>query len=312
VNAVPWNRKWPEAAGAVRAVIADGTLKPGDPAPSAAALGRATGFGKVTCRKALNTLIGNGILVPGTSLNGRARVAGPDPGAPAAGAARELCAALAARRHAAGLGQAGLASITGYSVTAIAHAETGRTWQARRFWKQADKALAADGELLSLYDAIRAGRIMTDPKHITAAGIVRAQIADGTLKPGDAAPSGMALARLTGFSPPTCRKALRRLVADGVLVPGPGPGTRPRIRNAPASEAGKDRMPGFDLPDERLKGACDAAALLYGAREALRIDDGMAVRLDALRSGIASALTVRGVLAEPPGDGGVAGLARPG
>jgi hypothetical protein len=49
-----------------------------------------------------------------------------------------------------------LSALTGYSVTAIGHAETGRLWQSREFWEKADLALAAAGELTSLYDAYRA------------------------------------------------------------------------------------------------------------------------------------------------------------
>ena len=64
-------------------------------------------------------------------------------------------------------------------------------------------------------------------RHVQAAAIIRAQIADGTLKPGQAAPSGAQLARLTGFCALTCRRALRDLVADGTLVPGASPNARP-------------------------------------------------------------------------------------
>ena len=46
--------------------------------------------------------------------------------------------------------------MTGYSVTTIGHAETGRLWQARQFWVKADLALAAGGELTRLHDAYRA------------------------------------------------------------------------------------------------------------------------------------------------------------
>ncbi len=47
--------------------------------------------------------------------------------------------------------------------------------------------------------------------------------------PGEPAPSGAALARMTGYSTLTCRKALGRLIKDGVLVPGTSPGARPRV-----------------------------------------------------------------------------------
>jgi Bacterial regulatory proteins, gntR family/Helix-turn-helix domain len=151
--------KYLRVAAVIRRQIADGTLRPGQPAPSGAELSRAFGFSTLTCRKALRALIADGLLVPGPSPNARPRVA--DPRAPdrerdLADAARALSAGLAARRHAAGLTQAELAALAGVSVTTVGHAETGRTWQSRRFWERADSALRAAGDLLRLHDAYRA------------------------------------------------------------------------------------------------------------------------------------------------------------
>jgi hypothetical protein len=67
------------------------------------------------------------------------------------------------------------------------------------------------------------------PKYQRVAANIRAQIADGMLIPGQPAPSGAALSRITGYSALTCRKALRILVRDGVLVPGTSPNARPRV-----------------------------------------------------------------------------------
>ena len=151
--------KYLRVAAVIRRQIADGTLRPGQPAPSGAELSRVFGFSTLTCRKALRALIAEGLLVPGPSANARPRVA--DPQAPdlerdLADAARALSAGLAARRHAAGLTQAELAALAGVSVTTVGHAETGRTWQSRRFWERADAALRAAGDLLRLHDAYRA------------------------------------------------------------------------------------------------------------------------------------------------------------
>jgi Bacterial regulatory proteins, gntR family/Helix-turn-helix domain len=151
--------KYQRVAAQIRRQIADGTLRPGQPAPSGAELSRAFGFSTLTCRKALRALIAEGLLVPGPSPNARPRVA--DPQAPdlerdLADAARALSAGLAGRRHAAGLTQAELAALAGVSVTTVGHAETGRTWQSRRFWERADSALRAAGDLLRLHDAFRA------------------------------------------------------------------------------------------------------------------------------------------------------------
>jgi DNA-binding transcriptional regulator YhcF (GntR family) len=168
--------KYLRVAAAIRRQIADGSLRPGQPAPSGAELSRAFGFSTLTCRKALRALITEGLLVPGPSSNARPRVA--DPQAPdlerdLADATRALSAGLAARRHAAGLTQAELAALAGVSVTTVGHAETGRTWQSRRFWERADTALRAAGDLLRLHDAYRAASSPTAshtrPVHAPAA-----------------------------------------------------------------------------------------------------------------------------------------------
>ena len=66
-------------------------------------------------------------------------------------------------------------------------------------------------------------------KYARVAAIVRAKVEGGELLPGGLVPSGAALARQTGYSVLTCRRALRVLIADGVLVPGASPGARPRV-----------------------------------------------------------------------------------
>src|ERR1700744_5083590 len=78
------------------------------------------------------------------------------------------------------------------------------------------------------------------PKYLRVAAAVRGQIADGTLRPGQPAPSGAALARITGYSTLTCRKALRALVADGVLTPRPSRNARPRVAGPAQPPAERD------------------------------------------------------------------------
>jgi len=147
--------KYAQVAAIVRVQVTDGTLKPGQAAPSGAALARLTGFSVLTCRRGLRALVTEGTLTQGASRNARPRVAAPaPPGDGDAGAA--LSRALAALRRAAGLTQPGLAALTGYSVTTVGHAETGRLWQARAFWEKADLVLAAEGELTRRHDAYRA------------------------------------------------------------------------------------------------------------------------------------------------------------
>jgi DNA-binding XRE family transcriptional regulator len=130
-------------AGIVRGMITDGTLKPGAPAPSGAALARETGYSTLTCRAALETLVKDGTLARGVSPTARLRVAQP-PGSGAVDAEAlrvALSKALAARRRAAGMTQPELAVKLGVSLTTVGHAETGRLWQARDFWLLADQEL---------------------------------------------------------------------------------------------------------------------------------------------------------------------------
>jgi transcriptional regulator with XRE-family HTH domain len=183
--------KYARVAEDVRAQIADGTLRPGQPAPSGAALSRVTGFSTLTCRKALRMLIADGALIPGPSRNARPRVAGP-PQPPVerdlAAAARALAAGLAGRRRAKGLTQPELARRVGVSVTTVGHAETGRLWQSRQFWERADAILGAGGALLRLHDAYRAAAATgtADNRQGAAAAVVVSRAAAA----GHARPAG--------------------------------------------------------------------------------------------------------------------------
>ena len=138
--------------------VADGVLAPGALAPSGAALSKMTGYSVMTCRRALRTLVKDGILAQGASPSARPRVPGPG-GHTLTDAKCALSTALAERRRAAGLTQPQLAQLIGVSITRVGHAETGRLWQSRPFWEYADKALNADGELLRLHDAYRAAEV---------------------------------------------------------------------------------------------------------------------------------------------------------
>lgn len=151
--------KYRLVADRLREEVAAGIFAPGQAVPSGAALARVTGYSAITCRRAVSTLINEGVLIPGASSNARPRVpsAASTPGDQAsADAARALSASLAARRRTAGLTQPELAARIGVSVTTVGHAETGRLWQSRRFWEHADKVMDAGGELLAMHDAYQA------------------------------------------------------------------------------------------------------------------------------------------------------------
>ena len=70
---------------------------------------------------------------------------------------------------------------------------------------------------------------MSPAKHEQAAALVRRQVTSGTLPPGAPAPSGAQLARITGYSVVTCRRALRTLVTEGTLTAGASRNARPRV-----------------------------------------------------------------------------------
>jgi hypothetical protein len=219
--------KYARVAAAIRRQIADGTLRPGQPAPSGAELSRATGFSTLTCRKGLRTLIADDILVPGPSPNARPRVADPyarGDERDLADATRALSAGLAGARRGAGLTQVELAALAGVSVTTVGHAETGRTWQSRRFWERADTALCAAGALLRLHDAYRAAgsahqeqRSHADPTERTVAlprpATAPPAVADAPVVPAQAAPSRIMIVwtdgTVTTVHPPSASQAPR-------------------------------------------------------------------------------------------------------
>ena len=179
-----------EVAALVRGMIADGTLLPGAQAPSRAELARKTGYHPTTCTAALAALLADRVLVRGASRNARLRV--PVDSTDRGGWV-PLSAALSARRRASGMTQQNLADQLGVHVTTVGHAETGRLWQARRFWQGADAVLGANGDLLRMYDQQRAadGRAAEEPPEppepsplpvsitVTAAGVAIAW-PDGT------------------------------------------------------------------------------------------------------------------------------------
>ena len=139
----------------VRAMIADGTLKPGAAAPSAERLARETGAGRFACRAALRALAGAGDLEPGPSPGARMRVPCGREAQDAGAAARaRLAASLRTRRKDAGMTQEDLAGRLGVSVTTVGHAETGRMWHSRGFWLRAGILLGDGGDLLRQYDAL--------------------------------------------------------------------------------------------------------------------------------------------------------------
>ncbi len=140
----------------IRAQVEDGTLRPGQPAPSRWELVRATGYSDYTCGRALRELVAAGVLVPGPSPQSRhrVRVAAASTEVPSvADAVAALSERLARGRNELGLTQSQLADQMRCSHRSVAHAETQRIWQARRFWARADTAIGTRGDLLALHDA---------------------------------------------------------------------------------------------------------------------------------------------------------------
>jgi DNA-binding transcriptional regulator YhcF (GntR family) len=79
-------------------------------------------------------------------------------------------------------------------------------------------------------------QVVNLPKYQQAAALVREQVVDGVLAPGAPAPSAAALARITGYSALTCRRALRALVADGTLAEGATQAARLRVPGASSGQ----------------------------------------------------------------------------
>jgi DNA-binding GntR family transcriptional regulator len=66
---------------------------------------------------------------------------------------------------------------------------------------------------------------LADPRaYVRLAAIVRQQVTDGILKPGQPAPSITRLSQEYGHARPTCGKALRLLEGEQVLTRIPGLG----------------------------------------------------------------------------------------
>jgi DNA-binding transcriptional regulator YhcF (GntR family) len=141
-----------QMAAMIREQIADGTLKPGDFAPSAAELRKATGHDVATCKRTIRELVMRGELVRWPHKNSRATVPGTTNNITNSQA---LSNELRIRRIKAGLIQAELAELMDVSVTTIAYAETCRLSQSRHFWEKADDVLNAQGALLALYETYK-------------------------------------------------------------------------------------------------------------------------------------------------------------
>lgn len=246
--------KYAQVAAAVKGQVADGTLRPGQPAPSGAALSRVTGYSTLTCRRALRVLIADGVLTPGPSRNARPRVAGPPQG-PAerdlATAGRALSTGLAALRRAYQLTQPELALLAGVSVTTIGHAETGRLWQSRHFWEQADAVLGAGGALLKLHDAYDEACAASAASSPAAGGTAAA--GSGSDAGAGAAPDGVppGLAAGPGTCPPGGAHRdppAGRGPACVMIVWGGGEVTTVHPPRAPAPGAAPDGPPGNGRP----------------------------------------------------------------
>jgi transcriptional regulator with XRE-family HTH domain len=150
IGAPPVKRE--AAVALVRGMIADGTLKPGDVAPSGSELGRKADCHPDTAQDALRLLVKDGTLVRGVSKKSRLRV--PQPGAELDQEAQKLIEApsraLAALRRDRKMTQQDLADVLGVSIKTIERAEHGQRRQRRKFWQRAEAVLG--GDLLRLFD----------------------------------------------------------------------------------------------------------------------------------------------------------------
>jgi DNA-binding transcriptional MocR family regulator len=139
----------PEAAAAVREMIAAGTLKPGDPAPCGRELAAGTGLPLTACQAALRSLKADGTLER-AAFPARLQVA--QPGRAPSPEDEELGRALVRLRKARRLTRQHLAVLLGVPAAAVEQAEAGRGGRNRDFWQRADGMLGAEGALLYEHD----------------------------------------------------------------------------------------------------------------------------------------------------------------
>ena len=200
--------------GMVREMIADGSLKPGSRVPSAAELARKTGYTTGTCASGLRVLLAGGTITRGVSPTARLWVPRPGEAGDADALRVSLSRALAARRRAAGMTQPELAVKLDVSVTTVGHAETGRLWQARDFWRRADALLDGFGDLLRMFDDFRASR-----------NAATAAEPGDTPPPGEPAPAGPVLPSSVTITPAGVQVTWPD--GTGTLVTPPGCQVRP-------------------------------------------------------------------------------------
>jgi DNA-binding FadR family transcriptional regulator len=75
--------------------------------------------------------------------------------------------------------------------------------------------------------------VRIQPRVAGVADEMRKMIADGTLKPGEAAPTGAALREMTGAGLTQCLRALRLLEDEGTLIARTSPRGKVRIVREP-------------------------------------------------------------------------------
>jgi DNA-binding transcriptional regulator YhcF (GntR family) len=103
---------------------------------------------------------------------------------------------------------------------------------------------------------------MEDPRlYVRTANEVRAQIEDGSLKPGDHVPSITALSQQTGRSRQTIGKALQRLERDGLLrrVQGRGYFVSDRTHRVPRLPAPERQVIAGQIPAQTAGDLWEAA-----------------------------------------------------
>jgi hypothetical protein len=160
----------PEAAAAVREMIAAGTLKPGDQAPCGRELAAGTGLPLTACQAALRSLAADGTLER-AAFPARLQVA--QPGRAPSPEDEALGAALGRLRRDRGLTTRLAAVLLGVPLATVEAAEAGRGGQERCFWQRADGLLDGQGGLLYQYDAACAPVASGCPKGGSHVGVTQ-------------------------------------------------------------------------------------------------------------------------------------------
>ena len=182
---------------------------------------------------------------------------------------RALGAALARYRKGSPLDQTALGRATNYSRTSISHIEAGRQFPGREFWKAADDALSAGGDLLAHFDRVGEQERQLKIAQLRRFQVARTERAADHLRPPSSPHDG------DGLRDDVNRRELLRLmsVAGGLLSVPALDAERMAHADAVPRNLAPATVDGFERVNaalwQQFSGARTKAAVLPAAHEHL-------------------------------------------